>query len=63
MASTYFSAEQVAESIFSVEELSVEVVAPIRPPRPNSTCNDDNETPVAYISFPRAKIVMTKQVA
>ena len=46
MAGTYFSAEQMAESIFSVEELSAEIVAPIQLPRPNSTCNDENETPV-----------------
>ena len=51
MASTYFSAEQVAESIFSVEEVSAEVVAPIQLPRPNSTCNDENETPVGLHQF------------
>ena len=51
MANTYFSTEQVAESIFSVEELSAEVVALIQPPRPNSTCNDENETPVGLHQF------------
>ena len=51
MASTYFSAEQVAESIFSVEELSAEVVAPIQLPRANSTCNDENETPIGLHQF------------
>ena len=51
MASTYFSAEQVAESIFSVEELSAEVVASILLPTPNSTCNDENETPIGLHQF------------
>ena len=51
MASTCFFAEQVAKSIFSVEELYAEVVAPIQLPRPNSTCNDENETPVGLHQF------------
>ena len=41
----------MAENIFSVEELSAEVVAPIQLPRPNSTCNDENETPVGLHQF------------
>ena len=51
MASTYFSAEQVAESIFSVEEVSAEAVAPIQFPKPNSTCIDKNEAPVGLHQF------------
>ena len=51
IANTYFSAEQATQSIFSVEEVSAEVVAPIQLPRPNSTCSDENETPEGLHQF------------
>ena len=41
----------MAESIFSVEEVSAEVVAFIQLPRSNSTCKDENETPVGLHQF------------